>query len=128
MPGDRVCFLLRVDFPDLLDSLDFKASDFLPRGFTLESVQAGAGHSMDLDVEDDYSLDGRLLDWDQVGRVEKGSVFEVIVSTIFSDPVGLDVPEDVTGNLLKVFHKNTRGEVFQHRDDAQIRRVSPLLT
>lgn len=128
MPGDRVCFLLRVDFPDLLDSLDFKASDFLPRGFTLESVQAGAGHSMDLDVEDDYSLDGRLLDWDQVGWVEKGSVFEVIVSTIFSDPVGLDVPEDVTGNLLKVFHKNTRGEVFQHRDDAQIRRVSPLLT
>lgn len=121
-PGDRVCWRLRAVFPSTLDTLEPTLVDFLPNGFTLESVTDGAGHTA---TGFTFSSTSGRLEW-QADEVEPGAVFEQIVSTIITDPDAAN-DGDIAGNLLKMGYVNSVGDVFQQRDQANADWAEPVI-
>lgn len=114
-PGDRVCWLLSVDFAPDLDTLGVLVQDHLPAGFEYESHTGTTANGVDADAG--FTQDGPLLSWDLGSVPATAGRFEVVVQTVVTDP-GAAAPADLTANLLKVRHNNSSGSVYQLRDDA----------
>ena len=114
-PGDRVCWRLTVDFPSALDTRAVLVQDHLPAGFVYEGHAPTTLDTVGGTV--DVTETGSLLEWD-LGDVDAGDQhFDLVVSTVITDPNAAQ-PADLTANLLKARHQNTAGSVFQHRDEA----------
>ncbi|MCU1415959.1 MAG: hypothetical protein JWP32_133, partial [Schumannella sp.] len=129
-PGDTVCFRLDVDFPDHLDTVKAKISDYLPAGFALVG---NPYYNVPLhDLGDSTVLAftknaaGTVLTWTK-DQVDIGTYFSVILTTTVS---GLAATQktDIVGNLLKVRYQNTQTSTFQLRDQANATLSAPLLT
>ncbi|CAM3545434.1 hypothetical protein [Nocardioides zeicaulis] len=117
--GDRVCFLVRVDFSDVNSTRNPVVTDFLPPGLSYEAGSATPTPANT--VAADLSAVGNVLTW-QVGAarsggryVDAGAVFEYILSGTVTDPAVGPQP-DVTGNLAKLRYESTDGSVFALRD------------
>ncbi|WP_168187214.1 SdrD B-like domain-containing protein [Salinibacterium sp. UTAS2018] len=125
-PGDWVCYELTVEFPGKLDTLDNVVNDFLPAGFTFVSYAETALNDVDSTfVEVDPEDPSRLLTWN-VGNVDKGTTFQVLVTAEITDPAAI-TDGDITSNLMKMTYKNTAGDVFQLRDAADTIVEKPIV-
>ena len=124
--GDRVCWKLRVTFPDRLDTGVVRVGDYLPDGAEYEpgSAQVTAANTVPIVAFDDSgatAADG-VLEWtvgDANGAVEPNSVFEVVFSTIVVP--GVDRDGELVENLFKFASQNTPTTTFPLRDDAFFR-------
>ncbi len=90
--GDRVCFKIRVDFPDDVATRNPNVRDFLPPGLTYEPGSATATDANDTDFTVDESTGNPLfLLGDTRTRptfrfVPRGATFEVVLSAIVGAP------------------------------------------
>ena len=128
-PGDRVCWRLTVN-GNQLHGGDPEVKDFLPSGFDYEEWTLGKNNTVkkaDIGFDASGTASGYLR-WYLFSAAKLGpnAVFEVIVSTVVSDP-GAHEPGDLVGNLMKFTGKNTDGESFQLRDDAAAEWGEPVL-
>ncbi len=126
-PGDRVCYRLTVTFPDALDTLDSEVNDFLPAGMSYESFEYSTTST--LDATDGISFTNTagtsLLTWN-MGDVDAGQVFQVVVTARITDPNAV-ANGDIVANIMKMTHKNSAGGVFQFRDQADTLVEKPIL-
>ncbi|MEO8262055.1 MAG: SdrD B-like domain-containing protein [Pseudolysinimonas sp.] len=127
-PGDTVCFRLDVDFPDALDTVRARISDYLPAGFTLIG---NPYYNVPLhDLGDSIALSyvknpaGTVLNWTK-DAVDVGTYFSVILTTQITGTATQKT--DIAGNLLKVRYQNTATTTFQLRDLANAEITAPLL-
>ncbi len=125
-PGDRVCWRLTVDYPINLDYLDAIVRDFLPAGFTYESHQATPANTIVL-APTAFTDASPVLTWDLGDVANAGERFQVVISTVISDPT-TQASGDILSNLMKVRYANTGSGVFQLRDLADADYVEPELT
>ncbi len=118
-PGDRVCWLLRVDFPSALDTGGATVHDFVPPGSTYESGSAipTVNNTAPIASFDD-TVPG-VLAWTlgSGGFTDVALVFEVRFSTILGGPDS-GTTADILSNLMKFNHTNTAGAAFPLRDQA----------
>ncbi|WP_261166993.1 hypothetical protein [Microbacterium sp. Marseille-Q6965] len=127
VPGDVVCYELRVDFASQIDVRNPLITDFLPSGVEYLDWAAGPGTSEGLNVPDP-TVTGQRLDW-AVGNpgaegdrfVPMNSVLVLhVLGTVTSwtpnDEATLDKPE----NLMKYQQENVLGRVFFDRDASAI--------
>jgi uncharacterized repeat protein (TIGR01451 family)/fimbrial isopeptide formation D2 family protein len=130
-PGDRVCWLVRVDFPGAVDTAPQAVADFLPAGATYEtgSEAAGPGDNVSSTLDASAALTDGALSWTVTGgHVAAGSlVFARIFSTI-ADPPGRPAPGDITGNLLKFSSTDTPGVSSSLRDQADYVLDTPVVS
>ncbi len=117
--GDRVCFLVHVDFSGSNSTRNPVVTDFLPPGMAYETGSATATGASTVPAA--LTVDGGVLTW-EVGAtrtggryVDSGAVFEYIVAGVVTDPAVGPQP-DVTGNLAKLRYESTDGAVFNLRD------------
>ncbi len=121
--GDRVCFVVRVDFSDDNSTRNAVVTDFLPAGTTYEpgSATPTGANTVALDL----AVAGDVLTWevgtDRAGGryVSPGGVFEVRLSAIVGDPAAGPAP-DLLGNLAKLQYENTDGAVLSLRDQVDL--------
>jgi len=128
-PGDTVCFRLDVDFPDSLDTVRARISDYLPAGFTLigNPYYNVPLHDLGDSVALSYTKNpaGTVLNWTK-DAVDVGTYFSVILTTQIT---GTSTQKtDIAGNLLKVRYQNTATTTFQLRDLANAEITAPLLS
>lgn len=127
--GDRVCFKLRVDFPDDVRTRKAVVQDFLPPGteYIAGSYAATAANTAPIDS---FSGAGAPLSWtlgtDTLGTlyVPEGAVFEVTLAARVLNPSPPPVP-DVLGNLMKLNTENTPGQVRSMRDRVDLEIAPP---
>lgn len=133
-PGDRVCYRITVDFPTDLDSLDNVVTDFLPDGYSYEDDPAtpddGFRYTSASTVTEAsgvvFLADGPQLRW-TFPNADAGDFFQVVIPTVITDPT-LVADGDIAANLAKLAYKNSRGDVFQLRDQADARLVEPTVS
>lgn len=125
-PGDRVCWKLRIDFPGLLDTEHQTVNDFLPNGSTYEAGSWTATTNNTVTISS-FTENGLALSWDVVTADTGGQVFEVVFSSIISDPSAAQ-DGDILGNLMKYASENTAGTSFPLRDQVDFAWVEPQLT
>ncbi|MCA0294661.1 MAG: DUF11 domain-containing protein [Actinobacteria bacterium] len=122
--GDRVCFFLRLDFPDAVDTRNAQLTDFLPLNLTYESSTVVTGKDLVAAMLPDTPTN--YVQW-QLGSgkprvVPKGSVFEVVVSAIVSKPAPVTTPVKVLDkdNLAKFRYTNSAGLSQSLRDSVTV--------
>jgi len=131
--GDTVCFELRIDFPDGLDTRNPVATDYLPSGLTLSGYEVTAESTAPINATTEISGgSSESIRWDLgvVGAggdlyVPRGKVFVAHLWAVVNAPSNgliLDKPE----NLLKYRQQNVEGELYFLRDQADM-EVDPEL-
>jgi uncharacterized repeat protein (TIGR01451 family)/fimbrial isopeptide formation D2 family protein len=120
-PGDRVCWLVRVDFPGTLDTSAEALADYLPEGteYVLGSDEPAPSNNVESEVNETNADEG-LLTWTITGSTVPagGEIFERYIATI-AKPLGEPASGDLTGNLFKFASENTEEESFPQRDEAE---------
>ncbi|UFU02188.1 carboxypeptidase regulatory-like domain-containing protein [Ruania suaedae] len=124
--GDRVCWRVTVDYPTNLDTLSPLVRDFLPEGFTFEGWEVTDANTLSTDGID-FTEDGSVLTWDLEDVASTGETFEVVVSTIVTDPNAAS-SADIVENLAKLSYRNSDGRAFQDRDMADVEYLAPTVT
>ena len=127
--GDRVCFKIRIDFPDDVATRNPNVRDFLPPGVTYEAGSATATDANDTDFTVDESTGNPLfLLGDTRTRptfrfVPRGATFEVVLSATVGAPAVGPAP-DLTANLAKFTFATSTGTVSQ-RDAVDVHIAAP---
>jgi fimbrial isopeptide formation D2 family protein/uncharacterized repeat protein (TIGR01451 family) len=123
--GDRVCWRVRVNFDNSLDTLDVTLRDMLPPGQTFEGWQFGSNNNV-APGDVGFTATGVPPTW-TMPTVDAGSqVLEVVLASIVTAPTAAD--GDILANLAKLSYENTAGEVFQERDQADVEMSAPAVT
>ncbi len=118
--GDRVCFLLRVDFPKSIDTKGVVVTDFPPvnTAFELSSFTPTNSNTVQITPPNpDLSQSPMVLTLGDNGFVAKGGVFEAVIAVTVLRPATGTEPK-ITGNLMKMRTVNTAGEAQSYRDSA----------
>ncbi len=129
-PGDQVCWKLRIEFPEHLDTRSQDVFDLLPNGLTYVagSARTTAANTVAVSAPD-ASVDGRIRweigDEDLIDR--GGKVFEVTFQSTVGALTGHS-SGDVEGNLLKFSFENTAGTAFTLRDRTDFALKVPQLS
>lgn len=129
-PGDQVCWKLRIEFPEHLDTRSQDVFDLLPSGleYVAGSSQPTAANTVGI-AEVDGSVPGRIRwaigDDDLIDR--GGQVFEVTFQSTVGSVDG-HASGDVEGNLLKFSYENTAGTAFTLRDRTDFALKLPQLS
>ena len=132
-PGDRVCWLITLDTPNIFGGFQ-QLTDFLPPGFTFESWTFGPGNTIDpgwIDYDDTGEGDGVLV-WNFANNptgdlTNPGSHFEVVISSL-AGPPSTTFAGDLVENLLKQQGVNSFGEIYFLRDQAYAEWGEPEIT
>lgn len=126
--GSRICFQIRVDFPDLVSTRNAVITDFLPVGVQYEAGSALLTGNNDVEVilDDSGSYPVWRLGVTEVGGrfVQPGGVFEVRLSGTVSTPGSGPAP-DLTANLAKFRYSNGTGGVTSLRDSVDVHLAAP---
>ena len=143
-PGDRVCWRLRVNFNDGIDTRNATVTDFIPPNTTYESGSAtvtDANTAVVVSGDPVIDVDGETLTW-RLGTdlaedtctpdtedcyVEPGAVFDVVFSVIANDDPAAGNAFDIIDNLMKFSAANTVGQVFPLRDSVNYELAQPIL-
>jgi uncharacterized repeat protein (TIGR01451 family)/fimbrial isopeptide formation D2 family protein len=129
VPGDRICWLLNVNFPGGVDTAAPRVNDFLPPTVTYESGSDTATPSNTVGSTFDASgaAQGSLV-WNLTGGlVPKGSqVFQHTISSVVQ-PTGQLAPGQLPGNLMKFSASGTSGVSFPYRDQADFVLAVPVI-
>ncbi len=128
-PGDQICWKLRLDFPQKLNTTSQDVFDILPNGidYVPGSAQTTANNTIPVGPVD-TSSDGRLS-W-PIGTADDvdhgGQTFEVTFKSTVGSPSGHS-SGDVEGNLMKFSYENTAGTAFPLRDKTDFKlKVPPI--
>lgn len=130
-PGDQVCWKLRIEFPEHLDTKSQDVFDLLPNGLEYVpgswSAVSGSNTVTIADFEDtgDGRLRWRIGDDDLIDRGNQ--VFEVTFQSTVGSVDGHS-SGDVEGNLLKFSYENTAGTAFTLRDRTDFALKLPQLS
>ncbi len=135
-PGDRICWLLRIDYPAGLDTSAATVSDFLPPSLTFDTAfGTGGDETTGNDTVGASTLDaaaaipgpGGSVDWTLPAGYTGGSkVFEHRIATRVGLPAGSALG-DVTRNLARSTTTSTGGITQPLRDDAPYRLSMPVM-
>ncbi len=129
VPGDRICWLLRVVFPGLVDTSSQRINDFLPPTVTFEggSDTARPANTVGSTLDATGAAQGSLI-WNlTAGLVPSGAkTFEHTISSIVQ-PTGQLAPGQIPGNLMKFSASNTAGASFPYRDQADFVLALPVI-
>jgi uncharacterized repeat protein (TIGR01451 family)/fimbrial isopeptide formation D2 family protein len=135
--GDRICFQLKINFSDTVDTRNAQITDFVPVGTSYESYTLGtptegstvpAGQvstPSDPDVPV-WRLGAPLGTNPDNLFIARGSVLVMFVSAIVDDP-SPTTSVDITANLMKYSQENTSGQVYALRAQADF-AVAPAPT
>jgi uncharacterized repeat protein (TIGR01451 family)/fimbrial isopeptide formation D2 family protein len=122
----RVCFLLRVDFPEANETRNAVLADFLPDHLTFESVAPLGGNTVD------YAFDPATTTF-ALGTLRGGDRFVPVGGTAMFRISGIvnrapSTTPDVTGNLAKLTWQNTAGTVgfLRSRQDFSVAPAPPV--
>ena len=130
--GDKICFKLRVDFPNI-ETKNAVVTDFLPPDTEYlpgtatvmgdNNVTVASGDPAYADVAGPliWTL-GNTIGGDLF--VPANKVFEVVFAVRVLDAAGGVAPE-ITGNLMKMRTENTNGEAESYRDQADFNVAPP---
>ncbi len=124
--GDRVCFLVRVEFSTTNNTKNPVVTDFLPAGMTYEagSAQLTAANTATATLATTDPLSWTLGTVQSGTRfVPAGAVFEVRFAAIVGAPPAGPAP-DLTANLAKFQFQNTSGVVNSLRDAVDLARMA----
>lgn len=135
-PGDRICWLMRVDYPASLNTSAATVSDFLPPSLTLDTAFATGGDEATAnDTVGAATLDsttavpgpGGRLQWTLPGGyVGTSQVFEHRIATRVGLPAGSALA-DINRNVFKTTIQSTGGVTSPLRDDAPYRLSMPVV-
>ncbi len=132
VPGDVVCYRLRVQFPASMQLKNTKIADFIPPNSTYVNWSTNAGNTVTTGAID-TSLTPEQVSWnvgDLVGGnrwTGRGEVFDVTLATRISTNPSANNSFDLVQNLLKVTSANTPGATTSLRDMTNISVAEPLL-
>lgn len=129
-PGDRVCFRLAIDIPQIT-ARGQRLVDFLPPGFTYESWAFGQNNTVTeayVGFDGSGAGDGVLIWFSTLPDSDfpPGDLLEIVVST-FAGPPAVGEPGDLLENLAKYQGVSTDGEVYFSRDDADVEWGEPSI-
>ena len=124
-PGDRVCYLLSVNFPGGLNTLNSSFTDFLPAGYSYESYKLGTGNTVTGINFSGGTSAAPNPTW-KISDASAGTRFEVVVTTRITDANAIQTG-DITSNLFKLTYQNSPGEVFQLRALADTLVTKPVI-
>jgi fimbrial isopeptide formation D2 family protein/uncharacterized repeat protein (TIGR01451 family) len=130
-PGDQVCWKLRIEFPEHLDTKSQDVFDLLPHGleYVAGSSRPTTGVNTvkitEVDDEGDGRIRWRIGDGDLIDRGNQ--VFEVTFQSTVGSVEGHS-SGDVEGNLLKFSYENTAGKAFTLRDRTDFALKLPQLS
>lgn len=128
-PGDAVCYRITATFPANLNTVGNTIQDFLPDGF--DYVSYGYTPSSSIGASEatfTAAADKSSMTW-AISNAAVGAKFQVIVKAVIN-PAGagsVNPDHDITANLAKMTYKNSKGKVFQLRDDAEAQLDVPTL-
>ncbi len=129
LPGDRICWLLNVNFPGGVDTAAPRVNDFLPPTVTYESGSdtATPANTVGSTFDASGAAQGSLV-WNLTGGlVPKGSqVFQHTISSVVQ-PTGQLAPGQLPGNLMKFSASGTSGVSFPYRDQADFVLALPVI-
>lgn len=126
--GDRVCFLVRVDFSDVNSTKNVQVADFLPPGMVYEigSAQLTPNNTVDANIVQAVNPVRWVVGTPRAGGrfVAPGGVFEAVLSATIGAPAPGPAP-DITANLFKMRYENTGGSVSSLRDQLDLSVAPP---
>lgn len=113
--GDRVCFLLQVQFPHGVDTRNAQLTDFLPTNLSVESWrELGAGGMV---ASTSPTTPTQYITWNlgtgSPRAVPKGTLVQLAVSALVTTPAPADLTSPTTlerENLAKFRFTNTAGQ------------------
>lgn len=125
--GDRVCFLLSVNFPAGVNTKSPQVTDFLPTNFAYESSTVIAGDDLVSATIAPTTSTGGVIIW-LLGSgsprvVPKGALFQVVVSATVATtaPATASNPKKLDkDNLMKFRWVNTPGHSESLRDSSTV--------
>ncbi len=132
VPGDTVCYRLRIQFPTGMQLKNTKVADFLPPGSTYLAWAANAGNTVTTGAID-ASMAPDTVSWnvgDLVGAnrwTQLGQVFDVTLATRVPVDPNVNTNVDLVQNLLKVTSANTPGVTTSLRDMTNLTMAEPVL-
>ncbi len=136
-PGDRICWLLRVDYPAGVATGGSTLADYLPPSLTYDTTfGTGGDESTANDTLGATTLDSTTAVPGPSGRVKwtlpssyvgSAQVFEHRIATRVELPAGAAVG-DVTQNLFKSTIATTAGATLPLRDEAPYRLSMPVMS
>jgi uncharacterized repeat protein (TIGR01451 family)/fimbrial isopeptide formation D2 family protein len=127
--GDTVCWLLTVDFPGALNTLNTSVQDLLPAGFSYRGYYATSANDVSITSAPPVTDSGTetLESWG-INNADQGTTFQVVVASAVTAVTAAAPTGSIQGNLMKVSYANTAGSIFQLRDAAKVNVSRPLLT
>ncbi|MEZ5158118.1 MAG: isopeptide-forming domain-containing fimbrial protein [Candidatus Nanopelagicales bacterium] len=127
--GDRICFKLRVDFPNISTRKPV-VGDFLPIGTEYISGSATPTTNNTAPIASSLLPTAGPLVWN-LGTgtapelyIDPDAIFEVYIAVRVLEPATGPEPE-LTGNLMKLATANTAGEAQSYRDQADYETAPP---
>ncbi len=135
-PGDEICWNLRVEFASRLYAGHPVVTDFIPTdeeyvsGSALpveEPIFPGGENNIAATFTEEAEGEKESLEWGLGEAVASGNlVFEWRFRTkVKKEPK--NVPQDISGNLMKFTYSNSEGVTFPLRDRAEVEREEPEL-
>jgi uncharacterized repeat protein (TIGR01451 family)/fimbrial isopeptide formation D2 family protein len=126
VPGDKVCYELRVVFPASVDTQVPSVTDFLPPNLTY--VSGSIAYRGDNTVTPSTTtINGNTITWALGSDVAPGAVFDVVLAgdvaqNLSSYPAGY-----LTGNLMKTNFANTPGVNVPNRAERDFTLTAPSI-
>ena len=126
VPGDQVCYELRVVFPAGVDTQTPTVTDFLPPNM---AYVPGSAVTMTDDTVDasDLDVNGNTLTWTLGSDVAPGQVFDVAIAGTVAQNLVTYPAGYLTGNLMKTNFANTPGTTFPNRAEQDFTLTAPSI-
>ncbi len=129
VPGDRICWLLNVNFPGGVDTASQTVNDYLPPTVTYESGSdtATPSNTVSSTLDASGAAQGALI-WNLTGGLVPtgGQVFQHTISSTVQ-PTGQLAPGQIPGNLMKFSAAGTSGVSFPYRDQVDFVLAVPVI-
>lgn len=124
VPGDKVCYELRVVFPGGVDTQTPSVTDFLPPNLTY--VPSSIAYETDNTVTPaTTTISGNTVTWALGSDVAPGSVFDVVLAGDVAPNVSSYPAGYLTGNLMKTNFANTPGVNVPNRAEQDFTLSAP---
>jgi uncharacterized repeat protein (TIGR01451 family)/fimbrial isopeptide formation D2 family protein len=127
VPGDKVCYELRVVFPAGVNTQSPTVTDFLPPNLTY--IPGSAARMVSDDTVDAAapSVNGNTITWSLGSTVAPGAIFDVVLAGTVAGNLTTYPAGYLTGNLMKTNFSNTPGATFPNRAEQDFTLTAPSI-